>query len=65
MKSIFKSVKSWKTTLVSLLGAAIIVAVQVMNVLDDDPKTAFNWEATQGALFILGVGILAKDGDKG
>ena len=64
MKSIFKSVKSWKTTVVSILGASIIVAVQVMNVLDDDPNTVFNWEATQGALVILGVGILAKDGDK-
>jgi hypothetical protein len=64
MKSISKSIKSWKTTVISILGASVLVATQIGNILDDDPKTVFNWEITQGALVILGVGILAKDGDK-
>ena len=53
--------KSWKRTVLGIIGAITIIISQVSAVIDDDPKTSFDLETALGALALLGIGIAARD----
>lgn len=55
---------SWKTTLLGIAAAAIILATQAIALLDSDPATVFELSAVFAALAIFGVGAAARDNDK-
>lgn len=56
--------KSWKTTILGLLGAIALLIPQVIAVLDDDPATQFSLAAVIAALGIGGTGIAARDNNQ-
>lgn len=55
---------SWKTTTVGIAGAIVIIATQIVNLLDNDPNTIFSIEALFAALAVLGIGWFARDNNK-
>ena len=59
-----QSVKQWRTTAVGWLTGIGILITQVVAVIDSDPETTFSVEGILAGLAALGIGTLAKDGDK-
>lgn len=63
-ENINKSLRSWKTTIVGVCAALVVVFTQFKNLLDADPQTVFDVNILwQGGLIAL-IGLFAKDGDK-
>jgi len=60
----FKNLKSWKTSAVGFLSGLVIVATQIIALLDTDPATVFSYEALVAALAVMGIGFFARDNDK-
>jgi len=58
-----KSVGSWKTSAVGVLGAIGIIATQLTYIFDADPNTVFSVEAFVGAFALIGIGWFARDND--
>lgn len=58
--------KSWKTTLVGILGAAAaIITFIAVPLLDGDAETSAKWmEGVGAAAAALGLGWFARDNDK-
>ena len=56
--------KSWKTTILGILGALALLIPQVVAVLDGDPKTNPDVEQILLALSVGGAGVAARDNDK-
>lgn len=56
-----KDLKSWKTTLIGIIGALIVWLPQILIIIEGGP---LNLKALALGLTILGGGIVAKDGDK-
>ena len=55
--------KSWKTTAAGVAAVIAAVAAAARAILDGDPETLVNWEATIGAA-MAGVGLItARDND--
>ena len=59
-----KDLKSWKTSLIGLLGALVILIPQLLAVIDGNPATILSLKAVLTGLAMLGIGVAAKDGDK-
>jgi len=59
-----KNLKSWKTTAVGVLTGIGLIVTQLVAVLDGDPATIFDYKVLLAGLAALGIGCLAKDGDK-
>ena len=57
-------IQSWKTTIVGFLTGLMLAAPQVINLLDNDPETLFDFNIFIAALGAMGIGVFAKDGDK-
>lgn len=55
---------SWKTTVLGVLAAIIMLADEARAVLDGDPETQPNVENLVAALALLGIGVAARDADK-
>ena len=60
----FKNLKSWKTSAVGFLSGLVIIATQIIALLDTDPATVFSYEAFVAALAVMGIGFFARDNDK-
>ena len=56
--------KSVKTTVLGIALGLIIVAPQIVALLDNDDTTIFSLKILLGGLAAMGLGIAAKDGDK-
>ena len=56
--------KSVKTTVLGIALGLTIVAPQIVNLLDSDDTTIFSMKIFLGGLAAMGLGIVAKDGDK-
>ena len=56
--------KSVKTTVLGIALGLIIVAPQIVALLDGDDTTIFSLKLFLGGLAAMGLGIAAKDGDK-
>lgn len=52
---------SWRTTLVAAAGAVAVILTQVVNLLDDDPATLFNWEIFWGVGIAVLIGLFTRD----
>lgn len=64
-KKLEKAIKgNWKTTVVAVVGAIIVTLKEVMDLLDNNPKTVFEWEKFYTLGVIVLIGIFCKDGDK-
>ena len=64
-KKLEKAIKgNWKTTVVAVLGAIAVTLKEVMDLLDNNPKTVFEWENFWTLGVIVLIGLFAKDGDK-
>lgn len=48
--------KSWRSSILGILILISVVSTQLVNILDADPSTVFNWESIAAAL--AGVGLL-------
>ena len=55
---------NWKTTVVGILGGAMLVITQLIAQLDSDPETIFIMARFIEGLTLMGLGGLAKDGNK-
>ena len=55
--------KNWKTTILAIIGALPILAMQAVALLDDDPNTNLDPTQITLALGMLGVGAQARDKD--
>ena len=64
INNLIKDVKSWKTTLVGCLTGVAIIIPQLIAVLDSDPETVFKLPLLLAGLAAIGIGTVAKDGDK-
>jgi hypothetical protein len=64
LSALYKAAKSWKTTLVGILAGLALVVPQLLAVLDGNPDTVFSVEVFMSGLATMGIGTLAKDGDK-
>ncbi len=64
MEKWIKRLKSWQTTLLGVIAALVLILPQLQAVLDADPATVASWEAIATGLGMLGIGAVAKDGDK-
>ena len=64
MSNLSKDIKSWKTTLLGILGGLLVIIPQVIAVLDGNDATEFSLKAVIAGLALMGLGIAAKDGDK-
>ena len=53
--------KSWRTTVLGIIAALVILLTQAQAVLDDDPGTGVDWTKVTEALAILGIGVAARD----
>ena len=53
--------KSWRTTVLGIIAALVILLTQAQAVLDDDPGTGVDWTKVAEALAILGIGVVARD----
>lgn len=53
--------KSWRTTVLGIVGAIGILCTQVGNVLDADPATVLDWSTIFSALGVFGIGFFARD----
>lgn len=56
-----KDLKSWKTSLLGLIGALIVWLPQIVAILQGN---SVSLKAIMLGLAILGGGVVAKDGDK-
>lgn len=56
--------KSVKTTVLGIALGLIIVAPQIVALLDGDDTTLFSLKIFLAGLAAMGLGIAAKDGDK-
>lgn len=64
-KKLEKAIKgNWKTTVVAVVGAIIVTLKEVMDLLDNNPKTVFEWENFYTLGILVLIGLFAKDGDK-
>ncbi len=61
VKTLLKSVK---TTVLGIALGLIVIAPQIVNLLDGDDATIFSLKIFLGGLAAMGLGIAAKDGDK-
>jgi hypothetical protein len=57
------SLKSIKTTIAGVIAGLLIILPQLQNLLDADPATLCSWEAIATGLAVMGIGILARDGN--
>lgn len=56
--------KSWKTTAAGVAAIVAAIAAAARALLDGNPETAINWEATAAAV-MAGVGLItARDNDR-
>lgn len=62
--NLVKDVRSWKTTLVGWLTGVAIIVPQLIAILDSDPETVFELPILLAGLAAIGIGTVAKDGDK-
>lgn len=62
--NLVKDLRSWKTTLVGWLTGVAIIIPQLVSVLDSDPETVFELPLLLAGLAAIGIGTVAKDGDK-
>lgn len=56
--------KSWKTTVLGIAAAVIILCNQAIALLDNDPATVFELSQVLAALAVFGIGVVARDNDK-
>jgi hypothetical protein len=56
--------KSWKTTLVGVVGGLGILLSQVYFAIDGNDATIFSWEQVLAGLGLLGIGWFSRDNDK-
>ena len=56
--------KSWKTSVIGICTGLILIATQVIAILDGDPATAFEISQFFAGLGALGIGVFARDNDK-
>ena len=59
--NLVKDLRSWKTTLVGLIGALVVWLPQVLNLIQGG---TVSWPSVILGLTILSGGVVAKDGDK-
>ena len=59
-----KDIRSWKTTLIGCLTGVAIIIPQLIAVLDSNPETVFELPLLLAGLAAIGIGTVAKDGDK-
>lgn len=62
--NLIADVKNWQTTIVGFLGGLVICATQIIAAFDEDPVTVFELSIFLAGLTAMGIGFLAKDGDK-
>lgn len=55
---------SWRTTILGIIAGLTILLSQAKAILDDDPNTQPNVEEIIAALGIMGLGVVARDGNK-
>ena len=53
--------KSWRTTTIGVLSGIVIIAKEVIAILDSDPATVFSIEGLFAGLGALGIGYFARD----
>jgi len=58
------SVRSYRTTLLGIIAALLLLLPQIQAALDDDEATVPDWDQVKIALAMLGIGVVAKDGHK-
>jgi hypothetical protein len=54
---------SWKTTIAAILGLVSLLALQLANLLDDDPATMFDWALIGTHLPVIFGLLFARDND--
>lgn len=64
MNKLATDIKNWRTTIVGFFMGLIICATQIIAALDNDPETVFEMGIFLSGLAAMGIGVLAKDGDK-
>jgi hypothetical protein len=64
VSNLSKDLKSWKTTAIGILTGLVLIAPQLINLLDGDPSTVFSTSAFWAGIAAMGFGVFAKDGDK-
>jgi len=53
--------KNWKTTAAGILSAIVLIAPQLLALIDNNPSTHFDLSVVLAALSVLGIGWSAKD----
>lgn len=53
--------KSWRTTVLGLIGGLTILFAQIQAFLDNDPTTVLSYEQIMVGLGLLGLGVAARD----
>lgn len=64
MNKLIADIKNWRTTIIGFLTGMMICGTQIIAALDNDPETVFNLTILLGGLGLMGLGVVAKDGDK-
>ena len=64
MSKLAEDIRNWRTTIVGFVTGLAIILSQVVAVLDSDPQTVFSLELLLAGLAAIGIGVVAKDGDK-
>lgn len=64
INNLVKDLKSWKTTLVGWLAGVAIIIPQLIALLDSNSETVFELSLLLAGLAAIGIGTVAKDGDK-
>ena len=52
---------SWRTSAVGILGGVVIIANQLIALLDQDPNTVLTIEGIAAGLAAFGIGMAARD----
>lgn len=64
-KKLEKAIKgNWKTTVIAVVAAAILILTEVKDLLDGNPKTVFEFDKFWTLGLLVLVGLFSKDGDK-
>ena len=67
-KKLEKSLKgitgSWKTTLLAVLAALVLILTEIKDLLDSNPETVFEWENFWTLGVIVLIGLFSRDSDK-
>ena len=63
--SVIKSgTKNWKTTISGLLAGGVLIANQIIALIDSDPATMFDLKVLLAGLGAVGIGWFSRDADK-